>query len=291
MNWLRHELATAQQQLEFYRIQYQTTSIPDDLPPIEEDEEDIEREDENRMETIPYQEDEIDSDDEETANPPNRPTYDTTVPLPYDWNAPPPDDGTPITTEALFQVAQDALTKFFATLPNNLRGEAAAITKEKTTEPTQSEPPTAMSIPEPATAKSLPIAPLQASPTITALSILAHGNPPPPIPIEGQTQTGPDSTSRAPLRLLLTSDSDSEYDDNSEASDTTVDEAAVLNRALLEEDEPEDDDGYRSEDDANTTGTATPKAEGLYDISGPEHATVGTTPTGPTNMDISPSQK
>ena len=59
MNWLRHESATAQQQLEFYRVQHPTTSIPDDLPPIKEDEEDTE------------QEDEMDSDDEEIANPPN----------------------------------------------------------------------------------------------------------------------------------------------------------------------------------------------------------------------------
>ena len=81
MNRLRHEAATAQQQLEFYRAQHPTT-IPDDLPPIEEDKEDTKQDDENRMETIPYQEDEMDSDDEETANPPDRPTYDLTVPLP-----------------------------------------------------------------------------------------------------------------------------------------------------------------------------------------------------------------
>ena len=127
MNRLRHEAATMQQQLEFYRAQHLTTSIPDDLPPIKEDEEDTEQEDKNRMETIPYQEDEMDLDDEETANPPNRPTYDLTVPLPYGREAPPLDDGTPVGTEALFQVAEDALTKFFATLPNNLwRGAATA---------------------------------------------------------------------------------------------------------------------------------------------------------------------
>ena len=120
MNRLQHEAATAQQQLEFYRAQHPTTSIPDNLPPIEEDEEDTEQEDKNRMETIQYQEDEMDSDDEETANPPDRPTYDLTVPLPYGQDAPPPDDSTPADTEALFQVAQDALTEFFATLPNNL---------------------------------------------------------------------------------------------------------------------------------------------------------------------------
>ena len=76
MNRLQHESAIAQRQLEFYRVQHPTTSIPDDLPPIEEDEEDTEQEDKNRMETIPYQENELDSDDEETANPPDRPTYD-----------------------------------------------------------------------------------------------------------------------------------------------------------------------------------------------------------------------
>ena len=235
------------------------------------------------METIPYQKDEMDSNDEETANPSNQPTYDTTVPLPYDRDAPPPDDGTPAATKALFRVAQDALTEFFATLPNNLRGGAAAIAEEETTKST------ALPFPEPAIAKSVPIAPLQASLTITALSMLAHGNPPPPIPTEGQTQTGPDSTSRTPLRLVITSDSEGKYDNNSEASDSAEDRAAALDGALLEEDEPEDDDGYQSEDDANTTDTATPEAEDSYDILGPGHATVVTTPTGPTNMDISPS--
>ena len=88
------------------------------------------------METIPYEEDELDSDDEETTNPPDRPTYDLTVPLPYDRDAPPPDDGTPAATKALFRVAQDALTEFFATLPNNLQGGAAEIAEEETTEPT-----------------------------------------------------------------------------------------------------------------------------------------------------------
>ena len=180
MNRLRYELATAQQQLEFYHVQHPTTSIPDDLPPIKGDEEDTEQKDENRMETIPYQEDEMDSDNEETTNPPNQPTHDTIVPLPYDWDAPPPDDGTPAATEAFFRVAQDALMEFFATLPNNLQGGAATIVEEETTEPTQSEPPTALPILEPATAKLVPITPLQASLMITALSMLAHGNPPPP---------------------------------------------------------------------------------------------------------------
>ena len=117
--------------------------------------------------------------------------------------------------------------------------------------------------------------------------MLAHGNPPPPIPTEGQTQTSSDLASHTPLRLVITSDSEGEYDDNSKASDTDEDEAAALDRALLEE----DDDDYRSKDVANTTGTATPEAEDLYDIQGPGHATVVTTPAGPTHMDISPSQK
>ena len=32
------------------------------------------------METLPYQKDELDLDDEETAQPINRPTYDLTIP-------------------------------------------------------------------------------------------------------------------------------------------------------------------------------------------------------------------
>ena len=86
---------------------------------------------------------------------------------------------------------------------------------------------------------------------------------------------------------MITSDSEGKYDDDSEASDTDKDEAIALDEALLEE----DDDDYRSEDDANTNGTAIPEAEDPYDIQGPRHATVVTTPASPTHMDISPSQK
>ena len=174
------------------------------------------------METLPYQEDELDLDDEETTNPLDRPTYNLTIPLPYGREAPPLNDSTPVATEALFQVAQNTLRDFFATLPNNLRG-GAAIAEEDTIAPTQSEP---------ATAKSVPIDPLQTSPTIAALSMLAHGNLPPSIPIEGQTQTGPDSSSHTPLRLVITSESEGEYDDDSEVSDTDEEEAAALNGAL-----------------------------------------------------------
>ena len=58
-------------------------------------------------------------------------------------------------------------------------------------------------------------------------------------------------------------------DDNSEGSDSAEDEVGALDRALLEESETDDDDGYRPEDDANTIGTATPEAEDPYDIPGP----------------------
>ena len=71
-----------------------------------------------------------------------RPTYSTdrhmtspSIPLPYNWEAPPPDDSTLVATQALFQVAQDALTEFFATLPKNLRG-GVATAEEDTPTPT-----------------------------------------------------------------------------------------------------------------------------------------------------------
>ena len=144
MRMLKHEVATTQQQLQFYQAQYSTIEVPDDLSPTAKDEEDTEPEDENRMETLPYQEDELDSDDEETTNSLNRSTYDLTIPLSYGREAPPPDDSTPVANEALFQVAQDALTEFFATLPNNLRGGAATACVDTTT-PTQSEFETAKS--------------------------------------------------------------------------------------------------------------------------------------------------
>ena len=86
---------------------------------------------------------------------------------------------------------------------------------------------------------------------------------------------------------MITSDSEGKYDDDSEANDTTEEEAAALDGALLEQ----DDDDYRSEDNANTTGIATLEAKDPYDIQGPRHTTVVTTPAGPTHMDISPSQK
>ena len=83
MRMLRHEAATAQQQLQFYQAQHPTTAVLDDLSPTAEDEEDTEQEDEYRIETLPYQEDELDSDDEETTQPLNRPTYDLIIPQPY----------------------------------------------------------------------------------------------------------------------------------------------------------------------------------------------------------------
>ena len=86
---------------------------------------------------------------------------------------------------------------------------------------------------------------------------------------------------------MITSESKSEYDDDSEVSDTDKEEAAALDGALLEE----DDDDYRSEDDANITGTATPGVEDLYDIQGPGATPIATTPAGPSHMDISPSPK
>ena len=86
---------------------------------------------------------------------------------------------------------------------------------------------------------------------------------------------------------MITSESESEYDDDSEVSDTDEEEAAALDRALLEE----DDDDYQSEDDANTTSTATRGAEDPYDIQGPRDAPVATTPVDPSHMDIPPSLK
>ena len=67
MQTLRHEAATAQQQLQFYQAKYPTTVVLDDFSPNTEDEEDTEQEDKSRMETLPYQADELDSEDEETA--------------------------------------------------------------------------------------------------------------------------------------------------------------------------------------------------------------------------------
>ena len=103
MRMLRHEAATAQQQLQFYQAQHPTTAVPNDLLPTAEDEEDTEQEDENRIETLPYQEDELDLDDEETTHPINRPTYDLTIPLRYGPTAPPLDDNTPVANKAIFQ--------------------------------------------------------------------------------------------------------------------------------------------------------------------------------------------
>ena len=86
---------------------------------------------------------------------------------------------------------------------------------------------------------------------------------------------------------MITSEFEGEYDDDSKVSDTDEEEAAALDKALLEK----DDDDYRSEDVANTTGTATLEAEDPYDIQGPGDALIATTPASPSHMDISPSQK
>ena len=178
--------------------------------------------------------------------------------------------------ETLFQVAQDALKEFFATLPNLWGGAATA--EEDTTTPTQSES---------AAAKSVPVAPLKISPTVAALSMLAPGDLPPSIPTEGQTQTGPDSSFHTPLRLVITSESEDESDDDSEVNDTDEEEIEALDAALLEE----DDDNDQSEDDANTTSTATPGHDVPYDIQGLGDVSVATTPASSSHMDISPSPK
>ena len=276
MRTLRHEAATAQQQLQFYQAQHPTTVVPDDFSPPIEDKEDTKHEYDTRMETLSYHEDELDSDDEETAQPINRPTYDLTIPLPYGPTTPPPDDSTPVANEALFQVAHDTLTEFFATLPNNLRG-GAATDEEHTTTPTESASVVAMSV---------PAVPLKTSPTVAALSMLSPGKFPPPIPTEGQIQTGPDLSSHTPLCVEITSAFEAE-DEDSELSNTDEDETEALDAALLEADEDDD----QSDDDANTTGTATPSHDDLYDIEGLGDVPVATTPATSTQMDISPSPK
>ena len=273
---LRHEAATAQQQLQFYQAQHPTTAVPDDFSPPIEDDEDTEQEDDTCMETLPYQEDELDSDDEEMAQPINRPTYDLTIPLLYGPTTPPLADSTLVANEALFQVAQDALTEFFATLPNNLRG-GAATDEEHTTTPTE---------PASAAIMSVAIVPLKTSPTVAALSMLNPGKFPPRISTEGQTQTGPDSSSHTPLRVESTSASEAE-DEDSELSDTDEDETEALDAALLEEEEDDD----QSDDDANTTGTATPSHDDPYDIQGLGEVPVATTLATSSQMDISPPPK
>ena len=177
MRTLRHKAATAQQQLQFYQTPYPTTAVPDAFSPDAEDEEDTEQEDASRMETLPYQPDELDSEDKETAQPINQPTYDLTILLPYGPITPPPDDSTPVANEALFQVAQDTLREFFATLPNNLWG-GAATAEDHTTTPTESAS---------AAVTMVPPIPLKISPTVAALSMLSPGNFPPSIPTKGQT--------------------------------------------------------------------------------------------------------
>ena len=275
MRTLWHEAATAQQQLQFYQAQYPTRAVPDGFSPTAEDEKDTEQEDESRMETLPYQTDELDSEDEETAHPINRLTYNLTIPLLYGPITLPSDDSIVVANEALFQVAQDALKEFFATLPNILRG-GAATAKEDTTTPTESES---------AAAKLVPITPLKVSPTVAALSMLAPSNFPPSIPTEGQTQTGPTSSSHTPLHLVITSESEDVDEDDFEVNDTNEEETEALDAALLEEDENDD----QSEDDANTTGTATLGHDDPYDIQGLGDVPIAATPAS--QMDISPSPK
>ena len=86
---------------------------------------------------------------------------------------------------------------------------------------------------------------------------------------------------------MITSESEGEYDTDSEVGDTDEEEAAALEDALLEE----DDDDDQSEDDTNTTDTATPGPEDPYDIQGLGEVPVATTPTSSSHMDISPSPK
>ena len=133
---------------------------------------------------------------------------------------------------------------------------------------------------------SIPAVLLKTSPTVVALSMLNPGKFPPPIPTEGQTQTGPDSSSHTPLRLESTFASEAE-DKDSELSDTDEDETEALDAALLEEDEDDD----QLDDDANTIGTATPGHDDPYDIQSLGDVPIATTPATSSQMDISPSPK
>ena len=83
------------------------------------------------------------------------------------------------------------------------------------------------------------------------------------------------------------SESEDEPDDDSEVSDTDEEETEALDAALLEE----DDDNDQSEDDANTTGLATPRHDDPYDIQGLGDVLVATNPASSSHMDISPSPK
>ena len=86
---------------------------------------------------------------------------------------------------------------------------------------------------------------------------------------------------------MITSESEGEYDDDSEVGDTDKEEAAALDEALLEE----DNDNDQSEDDANTIGTATPGQDDPFDIQGLGDVPVATTLASSPHMDISPSPK
>ena len=85
--------------------------------------------------------------------------------------------------------------------------------------------------------------------------------------------------------MEITFESRAEEED-SELSDTEEDKTEALDVALLEENEDEN----QSENDANTTGTATPGHDDPYDIQGLEDVPVATTPAT-SQMDISPSPK
>ena len=85
--------------------------------------------------------------------------------------------------------------------------------------------------------------------------------------------------------MEITSESEVEEEDF-ELNDTEEDKTESLDAALLEEDKDDD----QSEDDANTSGTATPGHDDPYDIQGLGDVPVATTPAT-SQMDISPSPK
>ena len=85
--------------------------------------------------------------------------------------------------------------------------------------------------------------------------------------------------------MEITFESEAKEED-SELSDTEEDETEALDVALLEE----DDDDDQSKNDANISGTATPRHDDPYDIQGLEDVPVVTTPAT-SQLDISPSPK
>lgn len=273
MRQLRQDLSIAEQQVAFYRTQHPDTPLPEGIAPTtDEDEDEVDTTaNDDRLETLPYQEDEADSEDDDDVPPLVRPTYDFGNPLPYDPAQQPEHEETPEAIQAQFVAAANALRDFFDTLPNNLRGGASPVSEAAEEEPHQvdaaTEPQHDL---DPAPEVPIPTRSIDASHTVNMWSrLVVNGRSATPT-ADAQVQTVHEVPNRPPLQVEVISDDD---ESDEEPTHTTA------------------GDNTTEEGDQRDSSPTTSESEDPYSIPQVDPHSVATNNSGPTDMESSPARQ